>query len=384
VDFPKQFLYDKNDSPKEEYSCLSIFKCWRRQKNVASEYDNGYVFLLPKDYSEIVAGTALQYLDMAEYMRWPCLRCYRPIRHIVDFARYPAVEMLWKAGFTFLISQHEAGNKDSRRIRWKQKDVEKALGLPLAELQGMNRAGLSAEWLATYRDLCEDRDKGLVTEKEKRLLRRRIGGAWYSTWRKIAREVPLEGAMNYVQTSPQKGLYVMRPQDYYDYLQECKKLNLDLKDKSVRFPKDFWAAHERCGKQILWEAGKETREKFAKALEKLLPLAWEGGPFLIRPAGSPEELKEEGKALHHCVGGYAERMAQGGTAIFFVRKADAPDEPFYTLEYRDGRIIQCRTVNNKFYEADEDVYAFCEEWLEWTKKGTKKWTKEKSSQQAAR
>lgn len=40
----------------------------------------------------------------------------------------------------------------------------------------------------------------------------------------------------------------------------------------------------------------------------------------------------EGQALHHCVGGYALRMAEGKTAIFFIRLAEEPDRPYYTLE----------------------------------------------------
>lgn len=38
--------------------------------------------------------------------------------------------------------------------------------------------------------------------------------------------------------------------------------------------------------------------------------------MLIRPADDADELIAEGAALHHCVGGYADRMADGETAIF--------------------------------------------------------------------
>ena len=108
---------------------------------------------------------------------------------------------------------------------------------------------------------------------------------------------------------------------------------------------------------------KAKTKNFKKAVEKLLPMAWEQAGLLIRPAATAKELIREGAALHHCVGGYAERMAKGETAIFFIRRAEEPDKPFYTLELRDKTVIQCRTAHNKSYEQDEPVHAFVREWL---------------------
>ncbi len=54
---------------------------------------------------------------------------------------------------------------------------------------------------------------------------------------------------------------------------------------------------------------------------------------MIRPCADENELIAEGKALHHCVANYAQDHAEGKTAIFFIRKTSAPDEPFYTLEF---------------------------------------------------
>ena len=69
------------------------------------------------------------------------------------------------------------------------------------------------------------------------------------------------------------------------------------------------------------------------------------GLILIVPANSAA-IKEEGEALHHCVGTYIERVAKGETAIFFIRREAEPDKPYYTLEWRDNKVIQCRGMNN--------------------------------------
>ena len=71
---------------------------------------------------------------------------------------------------------------------------------------------------------------------------------------------------------------------------------------------------------------------------------------------SGSEIKEEGRTLHHCVGAYVERVAKGETMILFIRKETAPDVPYFTLEYRDGKVIQCRGKNN--CGMTKDVKAF--------------------------
>ena len=80
----------------------------------------------------------------------------------------------------------------------------------------------------------------------------------------------------------------------------------------------------------------------------------------------------EGAYLHHCVGGYVSRMAAGETAILLIREENDRERPFYTLEWREGRVVQCRTRNNKSYREDERVSAFVDAWAEWAAQKSKK------------
>ena len=56
------------------------------------------------------------------------------------------------------------------------------------------------------------------------------------------------------------------------------------------------------------------------------------------------DIKREGKLQHHCVGAsdrYMERMAKGETFILFLRRAETPETPYYTLEVEyNGEIRQ--------------------------------------------
>ena len=61
-----------------------------------------------------------------------------------------------------------------------------------------------------------------------------------------------------------------------------------------------------------------------------------------------KEIIDEGKNLHHCVAGYAKRVAAEETVILFVRQTDAPDTPYYTLEIDpiEHTMRQCRGLRN--------------------------------------
>jgi hypothetical protein len=75
-------------------------------------------------------------------------------------------------------------------------------------------------------------------------------------------------------------------------------------------------------------------------------LCFDKDGLTLLPPKSADEIIAEGHALHHCVGSYAERAANGECVILFLRKTDQPDEPFYTIELRDNQIAQARGRNS--------------------------------------
>ena len=71
-----------------------------------------------------------------------------------------------------------------------------------------------------------------------------------------------------------------------------------------------------------------------------------GKGLILRVPKDAQEIRKEGAALHHCVGTYVDRVAKGQTHIFFVRRVEEPDTPYFTMEYNKGRVIQCRGSHN--------------------------------------
>ena len=155
--------------------------------------------------------------------------------------------------------------------------------------------------------------------------------------------------------------------DWKEYLRWCRELKYDLDNMFIYMPNNFKQVHDRVAKEYKdlkdrkAAAEKKKRDKLvAKEMQKLKKdmeeifsknvgadaLNIKGkGLILIVPANSAD-IKKEGEALHHCVGTYIEKVAKGETAIFFIREEKNPDKPYYTLEWRDNKVIQCRGMNN--------------------------------------
>lgn len=155
--------------------------------------------------------------------------------------------------------------------------------------------------------------------------------------------------------------------DWKDYLSWCRELKYNLDNMFIYMPNNFKQVHDRVAKEYKdlkdrkAAAEKKRRDKLvAKKMQKIKKSMEEifsknagvdalnikgNGLILIVPANSAA-IKEEGEALHHCVGTYIERVAKGETAIFFIRREAEPDKPYYTLEWRDNKVIQCRGMNN--------------------------------------
>ena len=81
----------------------------------------------------------------------------------------------------------------------------------------------------------------------------------------------------------------------------------------------------------------------------------------------PEEMNKitkEGVYLHHCVGGYISRVAEGRTNILFLRKNEDIDIPFFTIEVNNhNEVIQIHGLYNRWLGNEPDVVKFVIDWI---------------------
>ena len=337
-------------------------------------YDNGY-FFCPIGVKEALVGTQMQYADLDGYISES--GCRSNVIYFLEYhAKYPVVEFLWKAGYRHVVHQRifGASKENKNAIYWQGKKLQDCFRFPvrylkllppgqwnLDRIQRMNtiwKTSMGEPKETEMRDILEvEWDPTLVKSAMK-----------YTSFCKIRKYIKKQ--LEIEQKEPMAENYWFSKNmernivcTYRDYLQECEQLHLSMNEKDVLFPKNLEAAHERTAAMVSFEKNKADQEKFQKAVDKLEKFAWEKGTYLIRPARTQEELSKEGSILHHCVGGYIKRMADQETAIFFLRKAEEPDKPYFTLELKNKHVIQCRTEHNRSYESEPEVKDFVDEWM---------------------
>lgn len=156
-----------------------------------------------------------------------------------------------------------------------------------------------------------------------------------------------------------------------DYWRMCQEVGRNLNDPAVRWPQDLVCAHD----QVTWQARvRQTHQNAAdfrvrrRALSKYF-YRWAG--LMIRPAKSQGELIAEGDALHHCVATYADRHAQGKTAIFFIRRVKRPWEPYYTLELDEQSLTVRQNRGLRNCERTREVAEFEDRWIKWVRAQSK-------------
>ena len=203
--------------------------------------------------------------------------------------------------------------------------------------------------------------------------------------------------MNYVKKQ-QAGGYaektargVLRQWD--DYLNMCQKAGKDTSDEMVYRPKELKRRHDEIVEEIRKrqiveqmkrdkkaneEYARKMREKFPGAEENLEAVRkkfeYQNEEYMIRVPNSLTEIAQEGNTLHHCAGAserYYERIMQNETYICFLRRAEEPDIPFYTIEVEPGGTIR---QHRSYFDEEpgiEEIRSFLREWQQEVKKRLK-------------
>ena len=162
--------------------------------------------------------------------------------------------------------------------------------------------------------------------------------------------------------------------DYRDYISDCIALGLDLDFLPILMPADLNEEHIETSKRRKVFETAHLRERFEERRKKLEEFyRYNDGEIMVRVPQSMEEIIDEGKALNHCVGSYAERHACGKVTILFVRSCAEPDKPLYTMQLDVAdpwKLIQIRAHSNG--SPDVETYTKIKNWLDRKGKPKKK------------
>lgn len=299
---------------------------------------------------------------------------------------YPRdIEMLMKCGADELVRDLVSRRtKNTKIYRWGASDPRKAFGLDGQELREWRESGADVYQIAEYKRLKREGRKTSFPElaEIKKALRYD-----YNVFLKEADEQAVKPAalFRYFRKQAESGAFRTELEAFIywqGYIRAAEALGWSLDEKTVRFPRELRRRHDEATQELNMKAARERAEKERrlireaaerqKARRKKYNLRMDG--YLIRVAETPEEIREEGKTLEHCVGGYAERHMAGKTTILFLRDEAEPDAPLVTIEMDGDRLVQIHGYKNERYKGAEDPRITYKDllsvWLDWIKRGS--------------
>lgn len=129
-----------------------------------------------------------------------------------------------------------------------------------------------------------------------------------------------------------------------DYIRMCRQMEVPI----VKFPANVKELHDDVSACYTFKQNEYKAASFDKRVVEYRETVLSTDKFLIRFPDSLQELIYEGNAMHHCVASYADRVIDGSSIIFFMRRAEDPTTPYITMEFNSqGGLVQARKSHNR-------------------------------------
>lgn len=115
--------------------------------------------------------------------------------------------------------------------------------------------------------------------------------------------------------------------------------------------------------QLVYQAitNAKIEQEYQEVVSQLNVQEYDNGEFSITIPKSTQDIINEGKALHHCVGVYVDKVVRREDMIFFLRKDR--NVPYVTIEVKDKKVTQVEgDMNNRFISKDSPEYEAIKEW----------------------
>jgi hypothetical protein len=329
--------------------------CWFRQKNGAVHYGKSFVYA---NNLREVFGDSYYHVDLEAGMKNSGRVSFTAL--LDNLRNIPAAEYLFKLGMPALVSQI---TKDD-----------------LGEGTGFQEAlGISKQYLSLYRKFNVSRFEHRIIKSSKTW----VSESAFEKFRllepetssldviiEIIRSTSFERFVNYF--SKQKAMDKKQKLSHYltlyvDYLSMSKTLKVDMSRKSIRFPRDIKEAHDLLLPRFNQVKHKAEDNNFKKAVKKLYAgmKEYAKGEYCIVFPALRSDLITEGQSLGHCVGAdrYYQNHIAGTNMIFFVRRANQPERPYFTLEIDMKELKILQLYGFKDCAAPPEMRKFANEFL---------------------
>jgi hypothetical protein len=137
-----------------------------------------------------------------------------------------------------------------------------------------------------------------------------------------------------------------------DYIEYCKGMDKPF-NKQANFMREYIETKKTY---MLYKTEfdnnrlRHSYEKHTKAFE------FSFGDYVVVLPTCAKDIVDEGKNMHHCVGGYADRVIRGDDYIVFVRHKDSPEKCYITCEvFTNGQIGQYYLAYDNYIHSQTDI-----------------------------
>lgn len=292
------------------------------------------------------------------------------------WTRYPRVEQLTKAGCNLIIQDAIRGSMNSRALNWRAKTMPAFFRLDKPAAKRLLAGGIGQREL----DALEVVHWSGLTLEQALMVYDRIGGKdERKRCRAALQEVNADVLVlaRYLEKHQRRDARL-----WLDYIDAAKRLGYDLARRDVAFPKNLQGAHDSAIAAIQYEENEAARKAYEKKYQKLVKkYSFTAMGLSVVVPEDDRQIINEGKILHHCVGGYAERHMAGAATILFLRKEKTPWRSYITVEMcgkKGNDIRQIHGYRNerkdgkRLASPQERHGAFIDLWLAWLNAGSKR------------
>ena len=296
---------------------------------VTARFSTAYLY--PGELGEILQANGLEHTGLMEIAEGG-----EPIHvnNIIEGPKKPWMEYLIKVGLYTLAREESEFAYTTMIQNKKARTASELLGVPKIEINRLRMIDGSTRELSWMRHASQKGER-ISDETLRKIQKNRIGFNTTLDACMTVTGLSIEKTINYVlKQKKTRDLFL-----WSDYLNMAARRGMDLHDDIVARPKDLRRRHDELTMLINREKNKKHDEEYDAKILQYLPEAaryyWEDDTYMIIPAGTCEELRAEGRALHHCVGAsdtYMRRMATGESWILFLRQKEDLGKPYYTIE----------------------------------------------------
>ena len=331
-------------------------------------YERGWCWADDKYYDPYAELINPDFIDRLPEFKFSAYKLYQGcdiFKYLRLYRQYPQLEMLMKLGFSSIAMSTTILKRcgtDKAFCKWliSNKALLQGRHYYIDVIVRAYRTKKSLEQLQSY--------------KESKL--RLIHDSSLTPIKELFKGKDLERFFDYIAKQQ------TNPNTYLDYLKACRHLGLDMTEEKNRFPHDFKRWHDIRTDEYRSEKAKRDEENrkqfydnFRAVAEKYGALEFDKIGFVCIIAKSPKELVEEGRLLHHCVGGmgYDQKFVDEKTLIFFIRTKESPETPLVTVEYsiKEKKVLQCYGDHDT--KPSEEILSFVHhKWLPYAKRQMKK------------